>query len=306
MKIIQQIQNNLFIGDLVSHYGHKINNKGFINCQESERTPSCKIYLSRNRFKCFSCNKSGDVIDFIIHEENCSFKEALNKAASLANLNNLTPEQIKENAKRKLNIDKNSKLDYNIINNNKQKLHLKLQKLHENLYKTDYFTNRGLSTEIQNKCKLGFNQSMNSVIIPYSNKLDYFMARSILGKDFYKPSIEELGFEPVWNEKILSVSGVTVYVCEGAIDAMSLMEIGLYACAVGGVNCEEKMKRVNIKANLIWAFDNDENPKTKQKTISVVNHLIDLFGGKMLLPSKYKDWNDWLVSDRASLINYLK
>ena len=42
-----------------------------------DRTPSLKVDVERQRFKCFGCGEGGDVIDFIQKLHNLDFKDAL-------------------------------------------------------------------------------------------------------------------------------------------------------------------------------------------------------------------------------------
>jgi len=42
-----------------------------------DRTPSLKVDVERQRFKCFGCGEGGDVIDFIQKYHNLDFKNAL-------------------------------------------------------------------------------------------------------------------------------------------------------------------------------------------------------------------------------------
>lgn len=42
-----------------------------------ERTPSCNIYVERNGFWCFGCNKGGDVIDFMMARDDVDFTTAV-------------------------------------------------------------------------------------------------------------------------------------------------------------------------------------------------------------------------------------
>lgn len=44
----------------------------------NERTPSMHVYGS-NKFNCFSCGKSGSVVDIVMQQNNCTFKEAIKK-----------------------------------------------------------------------------------------------------------------------------------------------------------------------------------------------------------------------------------
>ncbi len=65
--------------------------------------PSLKIYTNTNTFNCFSCGKSGDIIEFIQLKENCSKHEAILKAKSLANpLHNIKPVKMEQTEDKNL------------------------------------------------------------------------------------------------------------------------------------------------------------------------------------------------------------
>lgn len=57
-----------------------VNRAGFASCPfHKDRTPSFKYYPKENRFKCFSCNEGGDVIDLIRKMYNLSLPEAVKR-----------------------------------------------------------------------------------------------------------------------------------------------------------------------------------------------------------------------------------
>ena len=49
-----------------------------------DRHPSLHFDVKRNRFKCFACGASGDVIDLVMRYNNVGFKEAVGKIANQA------------------------------------------------------------------------------------------------------------------------------------------------------------------------------------------------------------------------------
>jgi putative DNA primase/helicase len=51
-----------------------------------EKTPSCKVDDDKGLFYCFGCGASGDAIAFIRIRYNCSFKEAVERLASMAGI----------------------------------------------------------------------------------------------------------------------------------------------------------------------------------------------------------------------------
>lgn len=51
-----------------------------------DRTPSFALYPQNQRFYCYGCRVYGDVIEFLMRAEKLSFRQALERLRSLANL----------------------------------------------------------------------------------------------------------------------------------------------------------------------------------------------------------------------------
>lgn len=72
-----EILNLLNMKDIVDKYGIKIK-KNMCHCPfHKDKTPSMKIY--EKSFYCFSCNSTGDLIEFVEQYFNLSFLEAMEK-----------------------------------------------------------------------------------------------------------------------------------------------------------------------------------------------------------------------------------
>jgi hypothetical protein len=77
--------NKDFNSDLLKAKAHPIENiiefnrAGFASCpfHGPERTPSFKLYKSRNKAHCFGCGKDADAIDVYMVRNNCSINEAI-------------------------------------------------------------------------------------------------------------------------------------------------------------------------------------------------------------------------------------
>ena len=92
------ILNTLNMNDILSKYGIK-NNRGMFSCpfHGADRHPSAKAY--DKTFYCFSCNKTGDLIQFVQLLYNLNFQEAMQKI----------------NVDFGLGLDNNTKIDRNKI-----------------------------------------------------------------------------------------------------------------------------------------------------------------------------------------------
>lgn len=86
---IQEIKQRLTLAQVLHYYHLKPNKQLQLNCPfHNDKTPSMQVYYKTHTAYCFSSNckthgKSLDVIDFILHKENCTKREAILKAQSL-------------------------------------------------------------------------------------------------------------------------------------------------------------------------------------------------------------------------------
>ena len=88
---ITTIKSQLPISEVLQHYYLETDKSNRLNCPfHEDKTPSMQVYPKTQTAYCFSSNckthgKSMDVIDFIMHKENCTKHEAILKAKSLIN-----------------------------------------------------------------------------------------------------------------------------------------------------------------------------------------------------------------------------
>jgi DNA primase len=87
---IDQIKEKLNIVDVVREYVSELKHTGrnyFACCPfHSEKTPSFSVNEDMQRFKCFGCGESGDVINFIEKIEGIDFPRAIELSASRAGI----------------------------------------------------------------------------------------------------------------------------------------------------------------------------------------------------------------------------
>ena len=76
MNLAGQIKEALDLRETMEHYGIKFNRAGYALCPfHKEKTASLSV--KNGRYKCFGCQASGDVIDFVRMHFNLSFGQAL-------------------------------------------------------------------------------------------------------------------------------------------------------------------------------------------------------------------------------------
>ena len=73
---------------LAESYGFKVHHGDMISCpfHGDDRNPSMKLYPGDKGYYCFTCNKGGDVIDFVRQYEGLDFEAATRKVAALAGI----------------------------------------------------------------------------------------------------------------------------------------------------------------------------------------------------------------------------
>lgn len=86
---ISEIKQKLTMSNVLHYYGLKTDKQSRINCPfHEDKTPSMQVYYKTQTAYCFSGNckthgKSMDVIDFILHKENSTKAQAINKAKEI-------------------------------------------------------------------------------------------------------------------------------------------------------------------------------------------------------------------------------
>lgn len=242
--------------------------------------------------KCFSCGASYDIFDIIGIDYNLpNFKDQISKLQELFLDYIPTYKTIKKE-------ENNNTYDYTNYYN----------KCIKNVTKTDYLEKRGITKQLTEKYKIGYDEERNLVVFPI-NKYCYF-ARSTVNNDKRKSK----GKSEIWNYQYLKNSDnkTLLYVTEGIIDGLSLEVIDpnikvISINGVGNVNqLIQTIKEEKYKGYICIVFDND-NPGiqaskllkedlTKINVNSFSNTLISNFGADVC-----NDINGALLIDKNKL-----
>ena len=209
------------------------------------------------RYKCFKCGTSGDVINFYATEHNISNRDAILQVFEMYGLDFTSKTFHKiPNLKNILSKEEiiKSQLENELIAND---IILATEHLHE----TDYFAKRGISYKVAEKYNCGFiekwihpkkrgdSQILPSprVIIPTSP--ESYVARAI---DDNKIPKMKAGSSEIFNIEVLRNSKQSVVVVEGEFDALSIIEAGNDAIALGSTT--------NVDKFLKWLKENNIPP----------------------------------------------
>lgn len=267
---------------------------------QDKNTPSMSYWKGHDKVKCFGyCNRTFDIFDLVGWDYGTSdFLEQLQIVRGLYGGGRFTS-----------------------ANENKRKLatpepppdHSPLYpKFHAELHKTNYFTERGLSPEIQERFNLGYDPEAKAVIIPVT--AHYYLTRKTEEKAYRNyGSVYPFNLEALNQEE-------PVFITESAIDALSIIELGFQAVALNGTPHRkpflaflENYSKTGSKTRpplLIIAFDNDTPGQKAAQDFSRELKAISAHYVAPKFPNWYEDPNQALKLHkndfRALLSDFIK
>ena len=283
-----------YLWDYLQKYHNVTSPKRFFHClnpNHIDNNPSMMFTDKYNICKCFSCGASYDIYDLIgLDYDLHNFKEQLEKVQELY----LEYVPVKKEAKKDID---NKIYDYTNYYN----------KCFKNRYKTTYLEQRGITRELIDKYKIGYDEERKLVVFPI-NKHCYF-ARSVVNND----KIKNRGSSDIWNKKYIKENNQLVYVTEGIIDALSLEVIDpnvkvMSINGVGNINSlVYALKENNFNGTIGIAFDKDGAGKKAtdelKKELAKIN--VNSFSTSMIATfddtSKVKDINMALINNKDLL-----
>ena len=292
MSIISEYKTYLW--DYLEKYHNVTSPKRFFHClnpNHIDNNPSMMFTDKYNICKCFSCGASYDIYDLIgLDYDLHSFKEQLEKVQELY----LGYVPVKKEVKKEID---NKIYDYTNYYN----------KCFKNRYKTTYLEQRGITRELIDKYKIGYDEERKLVVFPI-NKHCYF-ARSVVNND----KIKSRGSSDIWNKKYIKENNQLIYVTEGIIDALSLEVIDpnvkvMSINGVGNINSLiYALKENNFNGTIGIVFDKDGAGKKAtdelKKELAKIN--VNSFSTSMIATfddiSKVKDINMALINNKDLL-----
>ena len=263
------------------------------------------------RYKCFKCDTSGDVINFYAAEHHISNIEAIAQVSALYGL-----EVPKKKLKRIPHAHKHTSSNEKPLENstNVETVAEDILLAASHLRETDYFIKRGISYETAEKYNCGYiadwihptkrgeKKISHSprVIIPTSR--ESYVARSI---DDNKIPKMKAGTGNIFNIDVLKSSRQNVVVVEGEFDALSIIEAGNDAIALGSTSNVDKLidwlREKNIRPHLPLVLNLDADEAGQKATDKLAAALRDMrirFCEVNLIVKGYKDQNESLVNFR--------
>lgn len=192
---------------------------------------------------------------------------------------------------------------------------------HKRIASTDYPQKRGLSNEVLERFNIGFDPSWQHpkvvaegknppatprLIIPTS--VSSYLARDTrneIPEYQHQYSKSKVGKVHIFNLDALEDAEKPIFVVEGEIDALSIIEVGGNALALGSVSNAERLLKVlegrRPKQPLIIAMDNDEAGQKAAKTLTDELEKQGIHFYRYNPCKGFKDANEALQKDRESL-----
>ena len=270
-------------------------------------------------WKCFSCNKGGDIFDLIGEYEGIAdHSQQLKRAGDLFGIyidsyRAKAQEDFREYQKQpKTEQYTHSNIHTSTATADYTQFFLQANR---DIEKTSY--HRGLSLDTLNRFKIGYVENWRHpkapkapasprLIIPTSK--ESYLARDTREQipEEQKPySKSKVGSIHIFNAKALQTARKPIFIVEGELDALSIIEVGGEAVALGTTtkvkSLLELLKTKKPEQPLIIALDNDEAGEKAYKELSEGLRELSIPFYRLNPSGEYKDANEALQGNREAL-----
>jgi len=283
-----------------------------LNPDHPDKHPSMGYDRERQRCKCFSCGASYDIFDLIGMDYGLrDNKDIFNKAYELYNITIDSPRQaVQHTAPKKEAPQAEGYMDY----------YQKTQEARKKPAAQEYLKKRGISEAVAAKYWLGYEQNYKTFNVDEEGKNTPAIWRALIiptDKSSYvarnidppkgpakKNRYRKKGASLLFNRKGLYKSDKPVFVVEGELDALSIIEAGGQAVALGSTSNYTQLLRLAEKRKpeqpLILALDAD--PEGRKAEDELAEGLTALQVSFYRHSFTAKDANEALLLDRESFI----
>lgn len=309
--------------------GLGINTQKNFRCLTSEHEdnhPSMSFNRNTNSVHCFACGANGDIFDVVgwvegITDPSEKFRRTYEILGIDVDGNDHSDSSFKSRQKK-------TKHEVKLKEQTPKKNYTKLlQYAHEQIGKTNYFKDRGLSDQIIEKAKLGYipdfkvkikNESgkyqeaiWQAAVIPRGS--DRYTIRKISGDGNSRDKARKFGpgksLYAIHDITKMLADSAPIYIVEGEIDALSIEEVGGRAIAIGSTSytdalvstLKESKKERRLKSPVILCLDNDEAGQNAQKKLAQLLKKQCIHGYLFNIYGKSKDANEALLENREKL-----
>ena len=270
-----------------------------------------------NSWKCFACDKGGDTLDLIGYVEGIDdYNSKLTRAGELFNMTIDAPAREYQNQdKTAQNTDTHNSI-HTPTNGNYLAFY---KQANDNIQATDYPEKRGLSKAILDRFKIGYVENWKHpnapenvtgsprLIIPVTQTS--YLARDTRDNipDYQKQYAKtKVGGSDIFNGRaFIDDLDKPIFIVEGEIDALSIMEVGGVAVALGSTSNAKKLAGMvrdkQLERPLILALDNDSRGrKTQAELEGLLQAQKTPYTVAVLTEGAVKDPNEMLVKNKEA------
>ena len=271
-------------------------------------------------WKCFSCNAGGDIFDLYgAINGTADHNEQMRGLSELYGLD-ITSSSSTASAYQKQ--DKTEQYTHNSIHTSaytqaeQEDYTAFFLQAHNDIELTDYWQKRGLSKETVDRFKLGYVAEWRHpkapkaptsprLIIPTS-PYSYLArdTRDNIPEEQTSYSKSKVGSIQLFNKKALQTATKPVFIVEGELDALSIIEVGGEAVALGTTTKSkaliELLKAQAPSQALIIALDNDEAGQRASRELTEGLQGLNIPYYSFNPCGEYKDANEALQRDREA------
>ena len=273
-----------------------------LNPEHRDKHPSMSFDKKRDKVHCFSCGADYDTFDLVgIFEGLKGFREIFNKSCEIFGC---------ETDSLSISDTNNPNLERDLSSY--------FVHCHSLVKETDYWEHRGLSAAVVNRFNLGFDPIFKrgtggklwaALIIPVSS--GSYVARNTDDSVEHKDRIRRCGGGAFFNVEALKEDR-PVFVVEGELDALSVVEVGGAALSLGSVAnvtgflryLEEE--RVTLKHSLLVALDNDHEGMAAARKLIKGLVARKLPARQVDISGTFKDPNEALVAYREAFADAVR
>lgn len=206
-------------------------------------------------WKCFACQRGGDIVTAVSLHEGISRGEAVERVKEM--YGNRIPAQTSAQEVHQ---------QVKSINRNYSKYITDCANAIKGSPAEDYLHGRGFTDETITRFNIGYDATDGGkIVVPYNRECTYFFTRNLMphgANNFRKPKKSEAGIEPIYNAAALRSKARAVFVTESQLDAITLMQEGAeQAIAMGGLGVDklkQELEEKGTKAILLLCLDNDD------------------------------------------------
>lgn len=304
-----------------------------LNPEHADNNPSMSYDRKRNKVHCFACGADYDLLDLVGFDYGLTDqREIFDKAYSLYGVDVQRGSTATADFKpvgqnqSKSGQYTHTHMDIHTTPTEESKDYLDyFKKCQSNLQQTTYYRQRGISQETATRFMVGYDPSFtayerdqngNSIkttwaalIIPTSRS-SYAARNTDPNADKRNRWRKSKGGANLFNIKALEAATKPIYIVEGELDALSIIEVGGEAVGLGSTDNWRKLTKLLESKRpaqpLIIALDNDtEGQKTsgeleaELERMGITFYRIDPYNGS-------KDANEALMADREAFTSAIE